>query len=135
MKTRNEIRAQLLTLLAGEVLLSAAMVGVFALLGYYDVSVLLGAIAGAAIATANHAILVLGVVMASAKAEKQDVKGGQALLQMSYMGRLLGLFMVLVLCAKSGLFHLLALVIPLLFTRPILTITDHINHKKGGTNS
>ena len=83
------------------------------------------------IATANHAVLVLGVLMASAKAENQDVKGGQALVQMSYMGRLIGLFLVLVLCAKSGIFNLIALVIPLVFTRPILTITDHYN-KKGG---
>ena len=94
----------------------------------------LGAAAGAVIATANHLVLVLGVMAASAKAEKQDVKGGQALVQMSYMGRLIGLFLILVLCAKSGIFNLIALVTPLVFTRPILTITDHFN-KKGGNEA
>ncbi len=131
MSERKYILSQILFVLIGEFLLSAVMVGVFAVLGYFDTSVLLGAAAGSVIATLNHLILVLSVMAASAKAEKQDVKGGQALVQMSYMGRLIGLFVVLVLCAKSELFNLIALVLPLMFTRPILTISDHFN-KKGG---
>ena len=134
MNNRKYVISQALTILVGELLLSALMVGVFALLGYFDKSVLFGAAAGSVIATVNHLVLVLGVLAASAKAEKQDVKGGQAMVQMSYMGRLIGLFLVLVLCAKSGIFNLIALVIPLVFTRPILTITDHY-YKKGGNEA
>lgn len=134
MNNRNDILSQISTVLIGQVILSAVMVGIFALLGYFDTSVLLGAAAGAVIATVNHLILVLGVMAASAKAEKQDVKGGQALVQMSYMGRLIGLFLILVLCAKSGIFNLIALVIPLVFTRPILTIAEYFN-KKGGNET
>lgn len=134
MENRKYILSQVMTVLIGELVLSAVMVGIFALLGYSDLSVVYGAAAGAVIATANHLVLVLGVMAASAKAEKQDVKGGQALVQMSYMGRLIGLFLILVLCAKSGIFNLIALVIPLVFTRPILTITDHFN-KKGGNEA
>lgn len=135
MENRKFIRSQTLTLLLGELILSAVMVAVFALLGYYSTGVLLGAAVGALIATLNHTILVIGVVFASKKAENQDVKGGQAAIQLSYMGRLLGLFLILVLCAKSEIFNLPALVIPLLFSRPILTVTDYINQKKGGANS
>ena len=131
MDNRKYILSQTLTVLIGELVLSALMVAIIALLGYFDLSVVLGAAAGAAIATLNHLVLVLGVMAAADKAEKQDVKGGQMLVQMSYMGRLIGLFLILVLCAKSGLFNLLALVIPLVFTRPVLTIAEHI-HKKGG---
>ena len=131
MSNRRYILSQVLFILIGELLLSAIMVGIFAALGYFDISVLLGAAVGSAIATVNHLVLILGVLAASAKAEKQDVKGGQALVQMSYMGRLIGLFVVLVLCAKSGLFNLIALALPLAFTRPILTISDYFN-KKGG---
>lgn len=134
MNNRNDILSQISTVLIGQVILSAVMVGIFALLGYFDTSVLLGAAVGAVIATVNHLILVLGVMAASAKAEKQDVKGGQALVQMSYMGRLIGLFLILVLCAKSGIFNLIALVIPLVFTRPILTIAEYFN-KKGGNET
>lgn len=131
MDNHKFILSQFLTVLIGELILSALMVAVFAVLGYFDGSVVFGAVAGSVIATLNHLVLILGVIAASAKAEKQDVKGGQSLIQLSYMGRLIGLFLILVLCAKSGVFNLIALVIPLVFTRPILTISEYI-HKKGG---
>ena len=134
MDNRKYVFSQVLTVLIGELLLSALMVGVFAILGYFDLSVVLGAAAGAVITTLNHLVLVLSVMAASEKAEKQDVKGGQMLIQMSYFGRTIGLFLILVLCAKSGIFNLIALVIPLVFTRPILTITEKYN-KKGGNEA
>lgn len=134
MENRKYIVSQVLWILLGELALSAVMVGIFALLGYYDTGVLLGAAVGSLLATLNHLILVLGVLAASRKAEQQDAKGGQMLITLSYMGRLLLLFLILVLCAKSELFNLLALVIPLLFTRPVLTVVDHFTNKKGGTN-
>lgn len=132
MESRKFILSQSLPVLTGQLVLSAITVLVSALLGYYDRSVLLGAAAGALLAAGNHAALILGVVSASAKAEKQDVRGGQAAIRLSYAGRLLGLFLILVLCAGSGLFNLPALVIPLLLTRPILTVTGHFGRKKGG---
>lgn len=131
MNNRNYIFSQVLVVLIGQVLLSGLLVAVFAILGFFDRSVLLGAAAGALIATLNHLILVLGIVAASKKARNQDVKGGQTLIQLSYMGRLTGLFLILVLCAKSGLFNLIALALPLTFTRPILTVVG-IFDKKGG---
>ena len=134
MENRKYILSQSLTMLIGELILSAVMVAVLAVLGYYETGVLLGAVVGSLVATLNHTVLIIGVLSASKKAENQDVKGGQAAIQMSYMGRLLGLFLILVLCAKSGVFNLLALVIPLLFARPLLTVSDHFNQKKGGTN-
>ena len=53
---------------------------------------------------------------------------------MSYIGRLIGLFLVLVLCALTKIFNLFALVIPLVFTRPILTVSEFLK-KKGEKNS
>ena len=134
MDNRKYILSQGLIVLIGELVLSALMVGVFAILGYFDLSVVLGAAVGSAIATVNHLVLVFGVLAASSKAEQQDVKGGQMLVQMSYMGRLIGLFLILVLCAKSGVFNLIALALPLVFTRPVLTIAEHLN-KKGGNEA
>ena len=134
MDNRKYILSQTAAVLIGELVFSALMVGIFALLGYFDRSVVLGAAVGSLIATANHLILMLGVLAASAKAEKQDVKGGQMLVQLSYMGRLIGLFLILVLCAKSGTFNLIALVLPLVFTRPVLTIAELFN-KKGGNEA
>lgn len=134
MDNRKYILSQTAAVLIGELVLSALMVGIFAVLGFFDRSVVLGAAAGSLIATVNHLILMLGVLAASAKAEKQDVKGGQMLVQLSYIGRLIGLFLILVLCAKSGTFNLIALVLPLVFTRPVLTIAELFN-KKGGNEA
>ena len=134
MDNRKFIFSQAITILIGELILSVPTVGIFALLGYFNLSVVLGVVIGSLIAATNHFIMVFCIVIASGKAEKQDVKGGQALVQMSYFGRLLSLFLVLVLCAKSGAFNLFALVLPLVFTRPILTIAEQFN-KKGGNEA
>lgn len=135
MDNRKYVISQALTILIGELVLSVPVIGIFALLGYFDWKVVLGALVGTLIATANHFIMVLGIVAATEKATaSQDVKGGQMLVQMSYMGRLIGLFLVLVICAKSNAFNLIALVIPLILTRPILTIAEHFN-KKGGNEA
>ena len=114
----------------GEAICTAAMIAVFAVLGYYQRSVLLGGIAGALIATANYFFMSFFANRAADKAEAQDVAGGQKLIQLSYMGRMLGMFLALIVLGKSGYFHALSLVLPLAFTRPILTIAE-IFKKKG----
>lgn len=134
MESRKLVFSQTLVVLAGEILLSAIMVGIFALAGHFDRSVLLGAVVGALLAAANFFLMALSADCAADKAEKQNVKGGQALIQLSYIGRLIGLFLVLVLCALTKIFNLFALVIPLVFTRPILTVSEFLK-KKGEKNS
>lgn len=133
MTNRNLLFRDTAVVAAGQALCTAVMIGIFALIGRYDLSVLLGGIVGALIAIANFFIMSLFVNLAADKAEAQDVAGGQKLIQLSYMGRMAGLFLVLILCAKSGLFHVLTLVFPLGFTRPILTAAT-IFKKKGGSH-
>ena len=134
MESRKLVFSQTLVVLAGEIFLSAVMVGIFALAGHFDRSVLLGAVVGALLAAANFFLMALSADCAADKAEKQNVKGGQALIQLSYIGRLIRLFLVLVLCALTKIFNLFALVIPLVFTRPILTVSEFLK-KKGEKNS
>lgn len=132
MKSKNTAFRETEPVAIGQLACTAAMVAVFALIGRFQLSVLLGGIAGAVIATANFFIMSFVANLAADKAEAQDVAGGQKLIQLSYMGRMIGLFVVLILCAKSGYFHPLALVIPLAFTRPILTLAELL--KKKGEN-
>lgn len=119
---------------AGQLICCSLMAGIFAIAGKFDLSVVSGALVGALIATLNFFIMALCAGIAADKAGHQDVKGGQALIQISYMGRLIGLFAILALCAKSGRFNLLALVLPLAFTRPILTIAEFLKKKGGKAN-
>ena len=86
------------------------------------------------IATANFFFMSFFANRAADMAEAQDITGGQKLIHLSYMGRMIGMFAALVVLAKSGLCHPLALVIPLALTRPILTVSE-LFRKKGGTNS
>ena len=108
----------------GELICTAAMVGIFSLMGYFNTGVVLGAIVGAVLATGNFLFMAIGASLAADKAEAQDVKGGQNLLQLSMLLRYAVLFIVLFACGKSGMFNLIALVLPLVFVRPILTIAE-----------
>lgn len=129
MNSKNTAFRDTLRVLIGQAVCTLAMTGVFALLGRFDMSVLLGGLAGAGVATANFFFMSYFANLAADKAEAQDIAGGQKLIQLSYMGRMAGMFLVLALCAKSGYFHVLALVLPLVFTRPILTLPELFNKK------
>ena len=134
MDSRKTIWNDLTPIAAGQILCTAVMISIFALLGYFDTTVLLGGIFGSLISIANFFFMTLGVDLASKKAEAQDVAGGQKLIQFSYMGRMAFILIALVLLAKSGLCNVLALAIPLVFNRPILTVYEFIR-KKGGNHS
>lgn len=108
----------------GQALCVGVMLGIFALLQKFDQTVLLGGVVGGLCATVNFFFMALGAMMAADKAVEQNVKGGNAMVRMSYMLRLLVLAVILFAFAKSGLCNVFALVLPLVFTRPILTITE-----------
>ena len=114
----------------GEAIGTALMIAVFALLGKYDTSVLLGGIAGSIIATANFFAMAVVTTLAGDRAEAQDVAGGKKLVQASYPIRMLVLAAALFLCAKSGIFHVVALVIPLLFVRPTITLAEFFRKER-----
>ena len=134
MESRNFIFKETAIVALGEGIGVALMLAVFALLGYFDLTVLLGGIIGGILAVGNFFLMSYFAVKAADKALNQDVAGGQKLVKLSYMGRMIGLLAILVLCAKSGRFHVLALAIPLVFPRPALTGAELIQ-KKGGRKS
>ena len=68
--------------------------------------------------------MAVAATLAADRAEQQDVEGGKKLMKASYPVRLLVLAVILFAFAKSGLCNVFALVLPLVFTRPILTITE-----------
>ena len=115
----------------GQLLCVALMVGIFALTGHFAWDVVWGGLMGGVLATANFLIMSLAVNKATEKAQQQDVAGGQKLISLSYTLRMALLFGALVLCALSGVFNILALALPLAFTRPILMIAQYIPKRKG----
>lgn len=115
----------------GEVLCTGLMLGIYALLGRLDASVLLGSLMGTILAMGNFFFMAVMAEMAADRAEKQDVRGGQLLIRNSYLLRMTVLFGLLFLCAGSGWFDSLALVLPLTFVSPILVTTEALR-KAGG---
>lgn len=117
--------------LLGEALCVAVMFGVYALLGRLDGRVLLGGAIGGTLAVANFLFMSIGVSLAADRAQQQNVKGGKGLLQMSFLLRYALLFLGLFAGAKSGKCDVIALVLPLVFVRPILTLGEFFRKKEG----
>lgn len=124
MDSRKIVFQETATVLIGQVLCVAVMFGVYALLGRFGSKVLLGGVVGGVLAIANFFFMAVGVSLAADKAEQDNVKGGKAMIQSSYTIRLVVLVVLLFACARSGYFDLLALLLPLVFTRPILSIGE-----------
>lgn len=124
MDSRKIVFRETAVILIGQAVCVAAMFGVYALLGRFDITVLAGGVAGGLLATLNFFFMAVGTSVAADKAENQDVKGGKATLQISMLVRYLVLFVLLFALAKSGLCDILALALPLAFVRPILTIGE-----------
>lgn len=129
MDSRKFVLQETALVLIGEVICSAVMVGIFALLGKFGLPVVLGAIVGAVLSTLNFFFMGISATLAADKAEAQDVKGGKAMMNSSYLLRLVVLFVILFACAQSGYFDVFALVLPLIFVRPILSVGEFFRKK------
>ena len=129
MEDRKFIVKETVTVAIGVGICVAVMIGIFALLGYFDLKVLVGGIIGGVLAVANFFFMAISASLAADKAEKQDVKGGQALMRNSYTLRLVVLFVILFACAKGGIANPIALVLPLIFVRPALTLAEFFKKK------
>lgn len=113
----------------GEAVGVALICGVYALIGKFDVSVVLGGLVGLLVATGNFFALALIATLAGDRAEAGDVEGGQKLMKSSYPLRMLVMAAILFICAKSGAFDVIALVLPLVLVRPILTVREFFGKK------
>lgn len=132
MDSRKFVLKETLFVTLGEALCVAAMMGIFALLGKFDRTVLLGGILGGLVAVGNFFFMAVSAMLAADKAQKQDVKGGQAVMNSSYPLRMIVMAVVLFAGVKSGLCNVFALVIPLVFVRPVLMIGEFFR-KSGET--
>lgn len=124
MDTRTFIIRKTLTVALGQVICIGAICGVYALLGRFDTTVLLGSIVGAVLAVVNFFLMAVAVDRAADQAVDQNVKGGKATIRLSYTVRLVAIFVILFAFAKSGLCNTLAMVLPMVLVRPIIMVTE-----------
>ena len=128
-ESRKIVWKQTARIAIGEVVCVALMLGVYALLHKLNLSVILGGLVGSVLAVGNFFFMAVIATLAADKAQAQDVEGGQKLMKSSYPIRILLLAGLLVVCAWSGYFDILALALPLLFVRPIIMVCEFFGKK------
>ncbi len=128
-ESRKFVLRQTAIVAIGEVVGTGIMIGVFALLGKFDISVLLGGLVSLVVATGNFFFMAMVAVLAGDRAANQDVEGGKKLLKLSQLLRYLAMAGILVLCAITKVFNVIALVIPLVFVQPTLLIAEFFRKK------
>ena len=129
MDSRKIVFRETAIIAVGEVICVAVMMGIFALLGKFDISVLLGGVFGGVLAILNFFFMAVGASLAADKAENQNVKGGQGIIKSSMLIRYVVLFIILFALGKSELCNLIALVLPIVFVRPVLSVGEFFRKK------
>ena len=128
-ESRKIVWRQTARIAIGQAVCLGLMFGVFALLHKLAFPVLLGGLVGAVLAVANFFFMALAATLAADRAQAQDVAGGKKLMKASYPIRILVLAVLLIACAASGYFDVLALLLPLLFVRPIIMVGEFFTKK------
>lgn len=124
MKSKKFILRETLFLTVGQAVCVVAIIGLYALLGALDRTVILGCGIGAVLGIGNFFFMAVSADNAADKAVEQDVKAGKAIVRGSFITRMVVMLVVLIAFAKSGLANPLAMVIPVFLVRPILSLAE-----------
>ena len=130
MEGRKIVLQQTAIAAMGEGIGIGIMLGFFALLGHFDLSVVLGGIVGGVLALINFFVMAMFASLGADRAQAGDVAGGEKLAKGTFPIRLAVLAVLLILFAKSGYFNVLALAVPLLFIQPTLFIAEFFRKKE-----
>lgn len=128
MDSRKIVYKETAVIAVGVLILSAAMVGVFAALGYFKMNVLWGALTGSLVTIGNYFLMAVTVSLASGKATKGEAKSAQLMIQLSGIVRLVVMGVALVVAIKLGV-NVIAAVLPLVFVRPVLLLAEFFRKK------
>ena len=115
----------------GEVICSGIMVGVFALLGCFELNVLWGAVGGCLVMICNYFFMAVTVDLAADRAERGKVRQAQKMVQLSSTVRLFAVAGALLLGIKLGA-NVVALALPLVLARPVLMLAEFFRKKGDG---
>ena len=125
------VKRETIGIAVGEMLLVGVMIAVFAILGKFNWTVLVGGIVGGGLTILNFYIMALNAVSASDKAVKNDVTGGKTLMHFSYIARYAVIFIVLCVLAITKIGHPVACALPLVFIQPVIFARNFLKKKVG----
>ena len=130
MDNRKQVLRQTGKIAVGVALCTGIMLVIYYAIGMFSTKILYGAVAGFFLGVGNFLAMAVVASRAADKAEAQDINAGRVLMQGSYFARLVLLFIVMVVLAKAQLCDPLAMVIPLVFVRPVITVSELLIKKK-----
>ena len=148
MKKSNLPILDILALLLGEVIVSLAVVGIYALIGHFSYKVVTGAALGTAVVILNLVFLSVSInhaidkVMAergegemddeqAAEFAAKHAAGIQNAAKLSVIIRTTSMLITLVVAFLLEQFDVIATLIPLLAFKPILILTQYIKGRRG----
>ena len=114
----------------GQLICLGLMFGVYLLLDKLTDKVLLGGSIGFVLAVVNYLLMAVGVWAAADKAERGDAAGGKRTVTVSMLGRYLLMILVLVAGAKSGKCDVIAMLVPLVLSRPLIFVGEFFRRKE-----
>ena len=130
MDVRKFVIKKLIMLGISEAVLVAIVSVVFAVLDKFDMTVVIGGLAGAILAVANFFFLSMAADSAADSAVAQDVKTGKNKMRSSYMMRMIVIFAILLILAKTGIANPIALVVPFFAVRPLIMVDEFFRKPK-----
>lgn len=114
MKLQPAVKKEMLHIALGTGIGAVVMLAIFALLGRFDLSVLLAGVGGSVIAIINFLLLGLTVQRVAAQ---QDEMRGRKIMQASYSTRMLVMLLWIILAVALPVLNWVAAAVPLLFPR------------------
>lgn len=128
MDSRKTIIKDTALLLLGELVGSALMAGVFAAFAAFSLIVVVSALTGSLVITVNYFAMAVVLSLAADRAEAGDLKKAQQMVQLSSTVRLVCMGAILLAAVKLGA-NVIALVLPLVFMRPVLMLMEFFRKK------
>ena len=117
---------QTLKILIGSVILAGIMIAVFALLGYFSLSVVSGAALGIITAVLNFFLLALTLEYALGKGAGK----AQGIMGLSYTVRIVVIAVIVVFAIKAPYINYVATAIPLVFPRIVIYALNFLDKDK-----
>ncbi len=130
MDARKIVMKETIAVAVGVLLLTGAMVGIYAALSYFTIKVLWSALVGSLVIIMNHFFMAITINMAADRAALGDVEQAQKMVRTSSAGRLVAMGAALVVCLLLKA-EPLPLLLPLLFARPVLMVWSFFSKKEG----
>ena len=128
MDSRKIVYKETAIVAAGEAMCCAIMLVVFAALDLFSTEVLWSALVGAVVMTVNYFFMAVTVCQSADRAEQGQVKQAKNMVQISSVVRLVVMGVILLACIRMGA-NVVALLLPLVFVRPILMIGEFFRKK------